>query len=55
MRMFVDPEPDPEFPYTIFDPDTAEVIDRADNYNLAASAYPGTVIIKTWATFRNQA
>lgn len=48
MIRFEDSSPDPEFPYTIFDPDTGEVWDRADHYRLACEAYPGAVIIKTY-------
>lgn len=45
--MFHDPDPDPEFPYTAFDPDTGDVIDRVDRYSLACGDYPGAVIIRT--------
>lgn len=47
MKQFLDPDPTAEFPYTVFDPETGEVLDRVDHYGLATKVYPGTVIIKT--------
>lgn len=41
-----DPDPDPDFPYTIFATD-GTIIDRATTWAAACEAYPHNVILRT--------